>query len=502
MTRRPVAFALIFAGLGCAKGIPLPDATPTVTIPAGRYLIGGTTDACNPSQTKPCGMAEPAHAIALSRSYPIDVHEVTVRQYAACAALGKCCDEDSGDYVNQGDLPAQVTIEEARQYCRFRNLRLPSEAEWEVAARVKDNQGDMQVYPWGDLPRACGDVPSLDCGSGNKPLQPVASNPIDCTPLGVYDMAGSAPEWVEDDFVFSTGCRYLTPLSTLCSNDTGCVTSQCAGGNACQSECTGTTDTMYQCPVDASNPPTCIPTPAAEAVTDPLHVTYDHATQDQGTDCGGSNLGTGGPSARNPMLKGGGVFENQCRQNPAGRYLALDNNLSINSSGDSRARAGFRCVGGTSPQATLTARVQLAGSVQPACGVLSISQAGTAAPAGWGSRIQVLLASSYGTAPMTFDSANSRYTIDLADTRLLPATPCASSSQFSSFGGIGLVLTNLPVGRFNLQIQYPGKSSSQYLGPDAGGSCTVSYTQTVDMSSGESPCTTNFTGTNSNPQCL
>ncbi len=499
---RLLSVLVLSAGLGCAKGIPLPDATPSVRIPAGSYMVGGTTDACNSAQTKPCGMAEPAHPIVLSQPFQIDVHEVTVKQYAACAALGKCCDEDSGDYVNQGDLPAQVTVEEARQYCRYRTLRLPTEAEWEVAARVKDSQGNMQVYPWGDGPRVCGDVPSQDCGTGSKSLQPVASNPIDCTPLGVCDMAGSLPEWVEDDFVFSTGCRYQTPVASLCENDGSCMTSQCAGSNACQSECIGTSNTLYQCPVDSSNPPACIPAPASEAVTDPLHVTYDHSAQDQGTDCGGSSVGTGGVSARNPLLKGGGVFENQCRQNPAGRYLALDNNMSGNSSGDSQTRGGFRCASGTTPQATLTARLQLGGSVQPNCGVLSVSLAGATPPAGWGSRIQVLLASSYGVATATFDAANSRYTIDLADPQVLPATPCVSSSQFPVYGGAGLILTNLPVGRFNLQIQYPGQSPSQYFGPDAGSTCTVSYTQTVDLSSGETPCTTTFTGSSGNPQCL
>ncbi len=501
MSRLCSVLVPMLACLGCAKGIPLPDATPKVTIPAGSYVIGGTTDACNSSQNTPCGSAEPAHPIALSRPFQIDVHEVTVEQYAACAALGKCCDENVGDYVNQGNLPAEVNIEEARQYCRYRNLRLPTEVEWEVAARVKDGQGHIQVYPWGDVARACGDVPSQDCGPSNKSLQPVASNPIDCTPLGVYDMAGSVPEWVEDDFTFSSGCRYETPVGVLCSNDSGCMTSQCAGGNTCQGECIGTSNNMYQCPIDASNPPTCLATPVDEAVIDPLHVTYDHAAQDQGTDCQGSSVGTGGASSRNPLLKGGGVFESQCRQNPAARFWALDG-MSINSSGDSRARGGFRCATGNAPQATLTARLQLVGSVQPSCGVLSVSLDGTTQPAGWGTRIQVVFASNYGVAPATFDATTSRYTLDLTDTRVLPTTPCASSSQFLIYGGAGLVLTNLPVGRFNVRIQYPGQNSGQYSGPDGGGNCTVSYAQTVDMSSGETPCTTNFTGTSGNPQCL
>ena len=357
-----------------------------------------------------------------------------------------------------------------------------------MAARLKDIQGNMQVFPWGDSPRACGEVPSQDCGSGNTSLQPVASNSIDRTPLGISDMAGSLPEWVEDDFVVSAGCRYSTPVVVLCAYDSACMTSQCAGGGACQNECFDNSNGANQCGIDVSNPVACLVTPAAEAVTDPFHVTYDHSTQNQDTGCSSNNIGIiSGNNAPNPLRKGGGAFENQCRQNPAARTGPEDG-------GSSNNRIGFRCATGAAPKASLTARLQLAGSAQPRCGTVSVSLAGNTQPIGWGSRIQVAFNSNYGVALAKFDVANSRYDIDLTDARVLPATPCTSSSQSSISGSGGLVLTNLPLGTFSVQIQYPG---------DYGGTpCNISYTQKLDLSNGESHCPTNFIGTNtSNPQC-
>jgi len=160
---------VLYTCLSCAKGIPLPDATATQPIPAGSYLLGGGASICASSQSLSCGAATPARPTVLTRSFDIDVYEVTVKQFAACAALDQCCGENLPDYLSHGDEPVFVTLDQARQYCRFRNRRLPTEAEWEVAARLKDAQGDLQVYPWGDSARACGDVPSSECGGNNNP---------------------------------------------------------------------------------------------------------------------------------------------------------------------------------------------------------------------------------------------------------------------------------------------------------------------------------------------
>jgi formylglycine-generating enzyme required for sulfatase activity len=152
--------AALVGASACAKGIPLPDTSPTVKVPAGTFVLGGGPTTC-PAQTGNCGSTTGSHPVALSQPFDIEVHEVTIRQYQACVELGHCCgDASDNNYADEGDLPAQVRIEQARQYCQYRNRRLPTEAEWEVAARIKDATGATQAYPWGDAPLTCGQIPS------------------------------------------------------------------------------------------------------------------------------------------------------------------------------------------------------------------------------------------------------------------------------------------------------------------------------------------------------
>ena len=91
-----------------------------------------------------------------------------------------------------------VTWAGAHEYCRWRGYRLPTEAEWERAAK-----GDShRVYVWGDEPPWPG-VASCDegtCADGYEMTAPVGSFPSDVSPFGCMDMAGNVSEWVEDDF--------------------------------------------------------------------------------------------------------------------------------------------------------------------------------------------------------------------------------------------------------------------------------------------------------------
>ena len=125
-------------------------------------------------------------------AFAIDKTEVTQAAYTSCVQAGKCsaptCDWDCSD----GNLPAScVNIADAKAYCAFVGGRLPTEAEWELAARGTD----ARVYPWGNDAPTC-DLVNMD-GCGEK-ASDVGSHPTGASPFGVMDMAGNVVEIVAD----------------------------------------------------------------------------------------------------------------------------------------------------------------------------------------------------------------------------------------------------------------------------------------------------------------
>jgi iron(II)-dependent oxidoreductase len=160
----------------------------------------------------------------------IDTTEVTTEQYRRCARAGGCDVGPlvSGDTRHLGDaLPiVNVTRVEAQAYCVWRGGRLPTEAEWEHAARGDDPRKTPQTWPWGDDPRPgdfnhgkiretvlrnLADVaprtnPPVrgtgdpDDSDGFMYAAPPGSMRWSDSPFGVHDMAGNVAEWVLDDF--------------------------------------------------------------------------------------------------------------------------------------------------------------------------------------------------------------------------------------------------------------------------------------------------------------
>jgi formylglycine-generating enzyme len=162
-----------------------------VLVPSGTFVVG--------AQDLP-GARRAGHE-AKQESFCLDRLEVTAERYTACVEAGPCRKPLTGglctfERARAGSRPINcVTWKDAHAYCAWVHKRLPTEVEWEYAARGTDGR----IFPWGaSLPakNACWDGDGNDLGHGNRhELCPVGSYPGDSSPFGVLDMAGSVSEW-------------------------------------------------------------------------------------------------------------------------------------------------------------------------------------------------------------------------------------------------------------------------------------------------------------------
>jgi serine/threonine-protein kinase len=170
------------------------DGMTLVYVPEGKFLMG-SKDTDVPSLDN----ERPQRLVNLD-AFWIDATEVTNKQYRPCIDAQVCSPKvDAGDdwriYNNDSkydDYPAVfVDWKNASAYCEWVGRRLPTEAEWEKAARGTDGQ----IYPWGS------GAPNNDLlnynGKINFPTA-VKSYPDGVSPYGAYDMAGNVLEWVSD----------------------------------------------------------------------------------------------------------------------------------------------------------------------------------------------------------------------------------------------------------------------------------------------------------------
>ncbi len=179
------------SGQTCVAGVcttPPPCPIGMRLIPAGMFDMGSTTVADE----------QPIHGVRLS-AFCLDETEVTVSAFRACVATGACEAPGTEPRCNwmvaaRDEHPVNcVAWQEALTYCQWRGATLPTESQWEYAARVASSR----TYPWGN------DAPGSQlCWSGGGTTRtstcPVRSFPLGNSPFGISDLAGGVWEWVAD----------------------------------------------------------------------------------------------------------------------------------------------------------------------------------------------------------------------------------------------------------------------------------------------------------------
>ena len=179
----------VYADMGAYEWVD--DLVHWVPVMAGTFTMGadgGETDEA------------PAHDVTVA-AFEITQTEVTVAQYEVCVDATECTAPATGGTCNwevADHHPVNcVSWQQATEFCEWRSGRLPSEAEWEFAAR---SGGQDVVYPWGDDAANCDDA-IMDFGGwgcGETRTWTMCSKPRSNTYQGLCDMAGNVREWVQD----------------------------------------------------------------------------------------------------------------------------------------------------------------------------------------------------------------------------------------------------------------------------------------------------------------
>jgi formylglycine-generating enzyme required for sulfatase activity len=197
----------------------LKDGMVLIFIPAGEFIMGSTDSDTNANYDE-----KPQHKIYLD-AFWIDKTEVTNAMYKLCVDDAICQLPRDAKYYNDPaytDHPiVNVDWHQVKIYCQWAGRRLPTEAEWEKAARGTDGR----IYPWGNtlptgnLLNLCDkNCPydwkddSIDDGFSETASE--STYPAGASPYGVLDMAGNVWEWVSDQYdpLYYNNSPYKNPL--------------------------------------------------------------------------------------------------------------------------------------------------------------------------------------------------------------------------------------------------------------------------------------------------
>ena len=184
-----------------------PCSAGTRYVGAGSFVRG-----CRADQADCESSSQPQHQVLIDHGFCVSITELQVQQYRRCVLAGICpssvslrCTLDWATWTeNPGaneTMPMTCLLwSEADTACRFLGGRLPTEAEWEKAARG----GDERRYPWGNVqPLGCGSAVNYDAGGGcpNRPWSAITDGRKGAqltAASGAVDMAGNVWEWVTD----------------------------------------------------------------------------------------------------------------------------------------------------------------------------------------------------------------------------------------------------------------------------------------------------------------
>ena len=186
----PAASAPPAAARAGAEFRDCPACPVMVSVPAGSFVMGN--NASDPSE-------KPAHQVTIALPFAIGKYEVTVQQWNACVGAGRCQAIAQAPGAGANAPMRDVSWDDAQQYLKWlaavsgKPYRLPTEAEWEFAARG----GSAAPYWWG-AQMVTGKANCKECGRPWSAERPAAVGSFAPHGYGLHDTRGSAWEWVAD----------------------------------------------------------------------------------------------------------------------------------------------------------------------------------------------------------------------------------------------------------------------------------------------------------------